>query len=131
LMDFGGQLLTQLAGRPHVGDVVLAEDKDKILRLFRVMEGQLKSRKQLFSQAGTASLASYRQASAEKVPAVVLVLDNYLKFSKTYPEAEDLLATIAQEGANLGLYIVLTANSPSIVKQKLALSLPNAVALQL
>lgn len=131
LMDFGGQLLVRYGKLPHTGDVVLADDADRVVRLLRFLLRKLQQRKQMFGHAGTSTLVSYREATKEKVPAIVLILDNYLRFSKSYPDSEDVLATIVQEGASLGLYVVFTANSPSNVKQKIAGNVSSTVALQL
>lgn len=132
IMDFGGRALARLKHLPHTGDVVVAEEADRTQRLLRFLLRQLQKRKEILAAAGASTLTAYRAAAAgEPIPAVVLVLDNYLRFSKDYPEAEDLLASLVQEGGNLGIYVMLSAGSPSGVKPKTGGNINNVLCLQL
>jgi len=65
------------------------------------------------------------------LPAIVAILDNYVGFANAYPDAEDVLAQIAREGGNLGIHLVLTANSPSMIRAKVSGSVTLAATLQL
>lgn len=131
LLDFGGRLLTQLADLPHVGGVLLADEAERVMRLMRFLLAEADRRKSKLAEAGAATLAAYRQTSADPIPAVVVMLDNYAAFSGLYPEAEEALVQLAREGGSLGIHLVLTANSPSGVKPRLAGNVTLAVALTL
>lgn len=130
LMDFGGLSLARLRGLPHVGDVVVAGDRDRATRLLRFLLRQVARRKREFAEAGATTLAAYR-GTGRAAPAVLLVLDNYAAFAKEHPDEEDLLASLVQEGANLGVYVVLSAGTPSGVKPKISGGIATALALQL
>lgn len=131
IMDFGGKALTRLRALPHVGDVVTAEEVDRTQRLLRFLVRQIQKRKDLLAAAGATTLASYRSSGRTDLPAVVLVLDNYVRFSKDHADAEDLLATLVQEGGNLGVYLILSANSPSGLKPKVGGNINSVLSLQL
>lgn len=131
LMDFSGSALSRLGGLPHVGEVVTPEDPDRCQRLLRFLQRQLATRKQIFARAGVSSLTAYRETDEEPLPAIFLILDNYSRFSKEYGESEDVLATLVQEGGSLGLYVVLSAPTPSSVKPKTGGSITQVLALQL
>ena len=131
IMDFGGKALTRLRHLPHVGDVVVAEDVDRTQRLLRFLLRQIQKRKDILASSGATTLSSYRASGRTDLPAIVLVLDNYIRFSKDHAEAEDLLASIVQEGGNLGVYLVLSANSPTALKPKVGGSINTMLCLQL
>jgi len=131
LLDFGGRLLTLFTPLPHVGGVILTDESERLHRLLRYLLREMESRKERFARAGVNTLVSYRNATKDHLPAIVVVLDNYTGFANTYTDAEDLLAQIAREGGNLGIHLVLTANSPSAIKTKISGSITLAVTLPL
>lgn len=131
LLDFGGRLLTLFSSLPHVGGVILTDEAQRLNRLLRYLLQELDSRKEKFARAGVSTLASYRSTTNERLPAIVVVLDNYTGFVNTYPDAEEPLAQIAREGGNLGVHLVVTANGPSMIKAKVGNSITMAVTLQL
>lgn len=131
LMDFGGRMLNLFAQMPHVGDVILADEEERLNRLMRFLLREMESRKERFSETGVSTLPAYRATSAEQLPAIVVVLDNYTGFINAYPDAEDYLAQLLREGGNLGIHFVITANSPSAVRMKTSGNITLAAALQL
>lgn len=132
LMDFGSRLLTQFAGLPHVGGVVTATDGEKLVRLLRFCARQIDERQHTFAQAGVKTLIEYRKRAASPMTAIVLILDNYTDFAKSYPDWVEPLADIAREGGNYGVHLVLTAAGPEISGfMRVRDSVTMAVALQL
>jgi S-DNA-T family DNA segregation ATPase FtsK/SpoIIIE len=128
--DFGGQALTALAGLPHVGGVVTADETERFNWSLRYLLGELERRKRLFGAASVGNLLAYRQATGDPLPAIVLGVDNYLGFATAYPDAEDSLARLAQEGTGFGIYVVVTATTPRI-RQRLKDNLPQSVSFTL
>ncbi len=132
LLDFGGRLLTLFAPLPHVGGVVLMDEEEKLQRLFRFLLREMDRRKEQFARAGVGTLTAYRETTGDPMPALVVVLDNYTAFATPGAEEElEMLAQITREGGSLGVHLVLTANSPSLVKTKISNNITLAVALQL
>ena len=131
LLDFGGRLLTLFAPLPQVGAVVLADEVERVNRLLRFLLQEMEVRKERFTLAGVNTLPSYRNTTSEHLPAIVVVLDTYTGLVSTYPDVEDTLVQIAREGGNLGIHLVLTATSPSLVKARISGNIALAVALQL
>ncbi len=131
LLDFGGRLLTLFRSLPHVGGVILADEAERLNRLLRYLLREMETRKERFARAGVNTLVSYRQATKESLPAIVVLLDNYTGFANTYPDAESSLAQIAREGGTLGIHLVITANSPSMIKYNISSNITLAVALSL
>jgi S-DNA-T family DNA segregation ATPase FtsK/SpoIIIE len=131
LLDFGGRLLTVFSQLPHVGAVVLADDAERIDRLLRYLVRVINQRKERFGELGVNTLAAYRTASGETLPAIVVVIDNYASFANTYPDHEDTLIDISREGGNLGLHLVLTSTATMLIKTRLSSNLALGVVLNM
>jgi len=130
LLDFGGSLLRVFEPLPHVGAVITLDEDERLHRLLRHLLKEMDRRKELFGKAGVTILREYR-ASGDSMPAIVTVLDNYAAFVEAYEDDEETLIQIAREGGNLGIHLILTANSSSAIRYKLTCNVTMAVALHL
>jgi len=130
LLDFGARILTLFDGLPHVGGVILSDDEDRLGRLLRYLQRQLEIRKELFAKAGVSSLKAYRKTAGESIPAIVVVIDNYPGFTSALPD-DTAIAQLSREGGNLGIHLVLAANSPSQIRIRVSNNITMAIALQL
>ena len=135
LIDFSSQRLLVLRGFPHVGDVFLGEDVDRIRRLFRYLAGELQSRKIEFARAGVSRLSDYRAATGTMLPAMLVVLEDYGTFYKVCQDRnldlDDRLAELIRDGGSYGLHFVLTLTSPSEMKLRIANSISMAATYHL
>jgi S-DNA-T family DNA segregation ATPase FtsK/SpoIIIE len=131
LLDFGGRLLRQFEGLPHVGAVITADEGERVERLLRYLLQELERRKEAFGRRGVSTLLEYRTVAKEDLPAIVVVIDNYAAFTEAFEEVEDSLTQLAREGGNLGLHLVLTANTSSAIRYKISSNITLAVALYL
>jgi len=130
ILDFGRRY-NLYKPLPHVGGVVSADEEEKLNRLLRYFLREMEARKERFAQAGVGTLPAYRAATSRPLPAIVVALDDYTGFINTYPNAEGRLAQVAREGGNLGVHLVIAANSPSAIRRKVSNNITLAVALQL
>lgn len=131
LVDCSGRTQSLFAPLPHVGGVILGDESERISRLLRLLLKELESRKERFARSGVTTLGAYRQLGGDRLPAIVLVMDNYPAFAAAYPDGEEQVAQIAREGGGLGIHLVLTAASPGAIRAKVAGSITMAVALQM
>lgn len=132
ILDFGGRTLSLFRDLPHVGDVLFEDDDEKVKALFRFLSRELEKRKQLFSRCGVNTLYAYRSATGEKMPALVIILDNYSSFMTLYQdELEDALARLMQEGASAGIHFVLTATAQGQIRTRISSNVSLILALEL
>lgn len=131
ILDFGGRSLRQLAPLPHVGGVILPDETERIIRLQRLLLGELERRKNLFAQAGLTTLSAFRESGVEPMPAIVVLIDNWQNFIETYPDAEETFVQVTREGGNLGIHLVATANTPGAIRGRVSSNIKLAVALNL
>jgi S-DNA-T family DNA segregation ATPase FtsK/SpoIIIE len=59
------------------------------------------------------------------------MLDNYAAFSNTYEDLEESLADVAREAGNLGIHLILTANSSMGIRTRVASNIVMSIALHL
>lgn len=120
LMDFSSRMLSAFAGAPHTGGIIYENDEEKIGRLFRLMDRILRERKQIL-EGGT--YLQYVRVYGQKLPAILLVLDNVAGFrEKTKNQYDDDLLKLAREGAGYGIYLLLSAGGFGMTE------LPNRIA---
>jgi S-DNA-T family DNA segregation ATPase FtsK/SpoIIIE len=124
LVDFGGQRLLSLKGFPHVGDVFLGEEIERLRRFFRYLDRELQTRRGEFARAGASTLQDYRALSGKPVPSIVTILRDYAAFRKACQDQnldlDDLLMDLVRNGGPYGLHFVLTMNNPTELRPQLA-----------
>ena len=135
LLDFSGQRLLLLRGFPHVGDVFLADDVDRLKRFFRFLTRELETRKGKFARLGAANLKEYRTLGGDPLPAIVTVLEDYDAFNRMCQdrnlELSDTLAQLVREGGAYGLHFILTMVGPNTFPTRLATSISLAASFHL
>lgn len=131
LVDCSGRSLSLFTPLPHVGAVVPGDETERLDRLLRLLSRQLEERKEQLARVGVNTLAAYRRSGMGRLPAIVVVLDNYPALIEARPEVEDDLVQLSREGGNLGIHLVLTANSPAMIRHRVGSNLALAVSLPL
>lgn len=131
IMDFGGWSMGMFRGFPQVSGVANDNEEDKVTAIAQALEAALLQRKQRFSQAGVGNLRAYLQATGEKLPYLVLLVDNFAPVYHLYPQLEDFFVRLGREGGSYGVYLVATAGSTMALGYKLNQSIKTAVALQM
>lgn len=113
VMDFGSWSMKNLQSLPHIGGVANGNEGEKITNLAKMLNEMLDKRKTLFAQIGAGNLESYRQASGRRIPAVVVMVDNFAPVREMYPDIEGTFVRLSREGSNYGIFLVVTATSLS------------------
>ena len=129
IMDFGAEILNIFKESPYVGDVVGLAEEEKIKNLFKLITNIIEKRKSLFSSYG-GSYSSYVSKTNEKIPNIVLVLNNYEAYQDTYSDYDDLLNTITRDCTKYGVYFMITCNTPNAMRFKLKQNFSQILCLQ-
>lgn len=130
IIDCGGWSMSAFANMPHVGDVILDTEEEKIGKFQKLINDEMNERRKIFHDNIVSSLNAYRK-SVGKIPAIIIVIDNIIPIFDMYPDIEDTLIRIAREGATYGIYLIYTANSTSGVRFKILQNIKGAVAFEL
>ena len=107
LLDFSSNMLGCFADAPHVGGIVTDVQEDRQEKFFHMLSTLMDERRSAL-QGG--NFAQYVQAYGMKLPAVLVVIDNYAGFrTKTNDKYDDVLLRLSREGVGYGIFLVVSA----------------------
>lgn len=130
ILDFGGGSLNVYSKLPHVGGVVLPEDSEKLLMLQRMINNEFAKRKKLFAKEGLTNIKAYKSANPnEKMPYILIIVDNYAYAVQNYPDLPDFLLSYIRDGANYGMYFINAVSTVSSMNYRLAENVKNKMSL--
>lgn len=130
IMDFGAETLTAFADAPHVGDVILSYETEKVDNLFKLMMGKLDTRKKLLSRFG-GSMIQYNTGAETPEPSLIVVINNYAAFTELFEEKSGEISYLTREGTKYGIYFVVTCTGVNNVKFSLLQNFKRLYCLQL
>ena len=106
-LDYSSRMLAPFEKLPHTGGVIYEGEEERVGKLFHLLNGIMEERKKLFRGG---NYNQYVQAYGAKLPAILLVVDNYANFKeKTGNAFEENFIRIAREGVGYGLYLLMTS----------------------
>ncbi|MGO2141754.1 MAG: FtsK/SpoIIIE domain-containing protein [Leucobacter sp.] len=117
----GGGRLSALSALPNAGEVVLLEDRDRVVRLLRLVR----------------SFIAERSSGEQDGPPVLLLLDGFAAFRDTYEHARGGvdpigdLVDIAQRGRNVGVHLILASERSSGIPMAIASTISERLVLRL
>lgn len=130
ILDFASETLRAFAKAPHVGDVILSYEAEKVSNLFKTLLSELEKRKKLFADFG-GDYASYIRSSGKTLPSIVVAINNFAAFTEVYEEKEEAVSFLSREGTKYGIYFVLTALGTGAVRFRLLQNFKQLLVLQL
>ncbi len=114
LVDYkGGSTFDACARLPHTVGVVTDLDDGLAERVLVSLDAEVRRRELLLRAARADDLAAYRRTSAEPLPRLVVVIDEFASLAKELPEFLGALVSIAQRGRSLGIHLVLATQRPA------------------
>lgn len=114
-LDCGGGGLAVLTRLPSVGAVVVEAQRERVLRLVRMLHRTVTDRNAAMASRGVADLAALA-ATGVDVPRVHILIDNLPALLESFEgggslrrQHADMLVTILQEGRRAGVHVTATA----------------------
>lgn len=99
---------------PHLLTPVVTDVK-KTLNALRWALGEMERRFDVLSKAGKRDLRSYNETGNEKMPYIVIVIDELADIMATVgAEAETLIIRLAQMARAVGIHLILATQRPSV-----------------
>lgn len=130
ILDFASETLRAFTKAPHVGDVILSYEAEKVSNLFKMLQAEIEKRKKLFADYG-GDYASYIKSSGKTLPSIVVAINNFAAFTEAYEEKEEAVSYLSREGTKYGVYFVLTALGTGAVRFRLLQNFKQLLVLQL
>ena len=131
LLDFGSEALKIYKDAPHIGDVALSEDMEKIERLFDMIQDEINERKKILSNYN-GDYDNYVKKTGNVMPQIVIVINGYEVFSElSQDKYDDIFMTITREGVKYRIVFIITASSFSDLRYRLSHNFQRKIALKL
>jgi DNA segregation ATPase FtsK/SpoIIIE, S-DNA-T family len=130
LLDFGSETLSWYRESPHVGDVMLSHEGEKIDNLFKMLMSEFATRKKQFANYG-GDFRTFNRQSSEKIPSIVIMIHNYAAFSEMYEQHEEPISYLTREGTKYGVYFIVTALNTGAIRYRLLQNFKQMYVLQL
>jgi len=146
ILDYGNSALAPLRELPHTADYLTFDDAEKLDKLVKLLSDELKIRKSMFAAARATNFKMYnslgidnslgmdnspgmRSAAVDKkLPAILLIIDNYDVIKEVGAELEEFLVKLTRDGTGVGIYTVITASRYNAVRYSVINNFKNKVA---
>ncbi|SIT87484.1 FtsK/SpoIIIE domain-containing protein [Microbacterium sp. RU33B] len=137
-LDFGAGALRALDELPGVGAIVTGEDDERIMRLFRMLRGEIDRRARLYADARATSISEFRLTPGnEREPRILLLIDNFGAFRENWeiPVGRNEWYRVFQDvvalGRPLGIHVVLTSDRFASLSSAIASGIQRRVVLRM
>lgn len=129
ILDFGAETLTMFKNAPHVGDVLLSTESEKIGNLLKMVAQISEERKKLFLDYN-GSYDFYIKHGGKQIPLIVIIINNIEGFMESYPEYEDIIGQLTRECPKYGINFIVSTNGPNTMRYRLRQNFAQNVVLQ-
>lgn len=129
LLDFGAETLTMFKNAPHVGEVLLSSESEKIDNLFKMINQIMEDRKKIFVDYN-GSYDFYINHGGKQMPLIVIIINNIEGFMELYPDYEDILGQLTRECLKYGIVFILSTNGPNTIRYRLRQNFAQNITLQ-
>ena len=130
ILDFGAETLTAFSDAPHVGEVILSYETEKVNNVLKLMLGRLDTRKKLLAEYGC-DLPTYNNQAVKPEPGIVVIINNYSAFTELFEDKSGDVSYLTREGTKFGIYFVLTCAGVNSVRFGLMQNFKSLYTLQL
>ncbi len=130
IADFGSESLRIFQNFPQVGGMVFQGEDEKFNNLFKLIDTEIKNRKKILIPYG-GSINLYNSKSQEKLPYILLVLNNYENILENVKDFNNILVSLGRECERYGIILLLTCNTPTTLGRRLGQCFENKYSLRL
>lgn len=127
-VDCGNNALLPMVGLPHTGAVVSRDQPERLSAITVRIRAEIGRRQQILAEQGYSDLSEQRAAAApdDRLPYLLVLFDRWEGFVQSFENFDsgrlvDQWMQILQEGAGVGVKIVMTADRTALVGRVSAL----------
>ena len=117
ILDCGAETLRVFKDAPHVGDVLLSHEKEKIVNLFKMIGNIIEERKQIFVDYN-GSYEFYINHGGKQIPQIIIVINYYEVLMETYDEFEEIINQMARDCNKYGVIFICTTNGHNTMRTR-------------
>ena len=131
IIDAGSWSLSEFSDMPHVDDVILNQEEEKLASFIVKLNNEMEIRKRAFLKAAVNSLTAYKETVSDTLPAIVIVVDQIAQLFEQSAEFAEMMEKIAASGATYGIYLLFSATTSIGLKYKFLQMIKGAITLQM
>ena len=109
VIDLGNAALAQTRGLPHTVDYITIDDTEKFEKFSKHIGEMMQERKARMAERNVFNFTMYNSLADEKIPAIVIVIDNYDVIRELGVELEDFWTRLTRDGNSIGIFVVASA----------------------
>lgn len=129
ILDFASMIMKKFSSLRHVGGVISITETDKMKKFMEMMTEELHNRRNKLSELGLSSYSAYLEAGETEMSQIIIMLDNMAAFKENYISYESELLKLAQDGAAVGICLVITAQQTGNLGYKYVPYFPQKIAM--
>ena len=130
IIDYGSESLKRYARLPHVGGVVLMEEKEKYNNLIKLIMEETNYRKKLFADYG-GEYESYVKSTKTNLPLKVILINNFNSLYDAIPEVYDIFPELLRDSARYGIIYIMTGTGAGSIPGKISINIQTTYAFKL
>lgn len=130
VIDFASEASRMFSQMPHVGDVLVMGEDEKIHNLFKMLTEEIALRRQRLSDY-SGSQAVYYEQTGKRLTSIMVIVHNYPAFIEEFDECEDVIFKLSREGIRYGIYFLITTTSYTSVRHRLTQNFKQVFCLQM
>ena len=131
ILDFGSEAMKIFKDSNHIGDIMFANDKEKIARFFIMIQKELRQRIEILSKYN-GNYELYIKSTNEIMPTILIIINNYESFVESYGSNYDsVLDLLLREGVKYQIIFLIITGSTSGIRYKTLQSFKQKIALRM
>lgn len=130
VIDFGRMFL-DFRDLPHIGGIIQEGENEKMKRLFGFLKKEITHRKESFSNIGAKSFSMYNRMVEKKIPAIVVMVDGYIRFKNEFEKENEVLELLLRESSTYGVYFYFSLNQTIDMFDRVRNNIPMALTFEL
>lgn len=116
---------------PHCGGVIRAVEGERIIRLFNFLRQEKERRLSLMRETRVGSIDALRLAQKEPLPAILLVLEDFVGFKSERPDDIAEIVSLASDGRQVDIHLVISSTTGDAIHPRIKDNLQNRLGLGL
>lgn len=121
LLDFSIEFLKCFEFAPQISEVLFADDKEKIINMFKILKQEMTIRRNILNSSKIIS----------EMTKIVVVIANFANFKMQFEGLNDELTLLLREGEKFGIHFILTASSQMDIGYQLLRYIKQFIVLEL
>ena len=130
ILDFDAETLTSFSQAPHIGDVLLSYETEKVNNLMKMLQEEVDSRKKMLADFG-GNFSQYNKQAKNPKPNLLIIINNYAIFAELYDHLQADIGFLSREGTKYGLYFVLACTAVGDLRYTMMQNFRSTYCLQL